>query len=140
MKDKEKTIRTCLYFLIATSLLKYSAIGAKAYFSYKAEKEAQSYENVVEVFDEGEHIVSVPIQGAFKNQQQYDYHDGYKVVDIEKDFILYVNEEPVKCIGYQDNNNETHFINFGEPVEFENEQTNSKTYKLVPQEQTTTEE
>lgn len=132
--DDEKKMKICLCVTVAALILK----GVCVYSRHKLEQETQSCEQVVETFDEGEHIVSVPIKGAYKKQQQYDYHEGYRVVDIEKDFILFVNDEPVKCIGYQDDDNEIHFIDFGEPVEFENNTT--KTYKLVPQEQKTSEQ
>ena len=136
MDDEKKTI---LWLGIAVFCVLQN-IAVRGYFNYKEKQEFKSYESAVETFDIGEHIISVPIDNPKKEIQTYEYHDGYKVIDIENNYILYVNDEPVKCIGYIDNNEEVHFIEFGEPVENENTKTESKTYKLVPQEQLTTEE
>ena len=131
--DDEKKMKICLCVTVAALIVN----GACVYSRHKYEQETQSCEQVVETFDTGEHIVSVPIKNPKKEITQYDYHDGYEVIDIEDKYILYVNDEPVKCIGTIDNNENVCFIEFGEPTELE--KSNTKTYKLVPQEQTTSE-
>lgn len=111
------------------------AIATRCYLHYISKQDTQPYEKIEQTFDEGEHIISVPIDNPKKEVQTYEYHDGYKVIDIENKYILYVNEEPVKCIGYLDNDEQVHFTEFGEPVELEKTETNTKILKLGPQEE-----
>lgn len=136
--NTERSLWRTMYFIMVILLI----ASNKKNKEEKVEKtiEQSVVQTIEQTFDEGEHIISVPIDNPKKEIQTYEYHDGYKVIDIENNYILYVNDEPVKCIGYIDNNEEVHFIEFGEPVENENTKTESKTYKLVPQEQLTTEE
>ncbi|MBR3117052.1 MAG: hypothetical protein IKF36_04185 [Bacilli bacterium] len=116
------------------------------------EQECVSSDNIKE-FNVGQHIISIPIKEEQLNEDirynyyQYEYHEGYEVVGIALTSIgtggaysncygggvlLYKNIVPVKCIGSVDENEETHFTEFGEPIELEKTNGDSKKLELVP--------
>ena len=95
------------------------------------ENEHQFLEDTdIKVFQEGEHIISVPITNPQNQNQQYEYHEGYEIVNVSFHTYgktvqfggasaLYVNTEPVEC---ERMNGE--YTSFGTPVE------NEKVYTL----------
>lgn len=99
------------------------------------------------VFGVGEHIISVEIDNPTKENMQYDYHEGYKVVGISTTSygqygnyfghacLLFQNEYPVKCIPTRKNENgELVYGDFGSPINFVQselkESTSSKEFEV----------
>lgn len=87
------------------------------------------------IFDEGEHIISIEINDPTKENIQYEYHEGYRPIgisteayghygyDFGKAHILYVNEYPVKCKATYQKDSELFYTDFGEPLQYEREKT-----------------
>jgi len=85
-----------------------------------------------EIFDEGEHIIAVPIEDPTSKVHEYQYYDGYTPVAIsvaaygkgsyhfDKAYILYKNTTPVMAYP-NDKNEEGEFIyeEFGTPLKQE---------------------
>lgn len=88
-------------------------------------------------FGIGEHIISIPIDDPTKGNMQYNYHEGYKAIGVStsaygrygynygKGKILYVNEYPVKCYPTYKKGEELIYTDFGTPIEYEREITQS---------------
>ena len=91
------------------------------------------------LFNEGEHIISIPIEDPTSEIIQYDYHEGYKPVGISisaygkggyhygHGYIMYSNEYPVKCqpTFINSDSEELLYTDFGTPIDFEKETTAS---------------
>ncbi len=81
----------------------------------------EQIEPITKTFNPGEHIISEPyLYNAISNKyQQYPYHPGYIIVDIEQIrnvvTFFYQNEKTVECTS----NENGEFIEFGTPVEQE---------------------
>lgn len=94
-------------------------------------------ENDDKIFNEGEHIISIEIDDPTQEKIQYEYHPGYKPVGISteayghysysfgKAHMLYVNEYPVKCRPTYQKESELFYTDFGEPLKYEREKTES---------------
>ncbi len=101
-------------------------------------EEIVSYEDYDDkIFDAGEHIISIPIDDPTQENMQYDYHEGYKPIGIStsaygrytynygKGKLLFVNEYPVKCTPTYKKGEGLLYTDFGKPVEYERETTQS---------------
>lgn len=96
--------------------LVYTEFGT-AEVSSKEEPESDN----CQYFDEGQHIIGIPITEPNENQQ-YDYHEGYEIVGFTHcilgktvysgGYVVYVNTVPVNC-----EKTEEGFVDFGTPVE-----------------------
>ena len=86
---------------------------------YFKNKEQENKQVIEYTFEEGEHMVLVPINEQYKilTTRQIEYHDGYDIKYAEEDYLIYVNTEKVKCIGTLDKEENAEFIEFGTPVE-----------------------
>ena len=87
------------------------------------------------LFNEGEHIISIPIDDPTEERIQYEYHPGYKPVGISisaygqgayhygQGYIMYSNELPVKCqpTHVNSDNEELLYTDFGTPIDYERE-------------------
>lgn len=94
--------------------------------------ESVPFSDGFQIYEEGEHIISIPIDDPTDANVQYQYYEGYETVDIafsnygetfgyySGGAILYVNTVPVKCrIDYYDENNKPKCLSFGTPIEEE---------------------
>ncbi len=101
-------------------------------------EEIVSYEDYDDkIFDAGEHIISIPIDDPTKDNKQYESHEGYKPIGIATSAygrygynygngkLLFVNEYPVKCNPTYKKGEELLYTEFGKPVEYEKETTES---------------
>lgn len=99
------------------------------------------------VFDVGEHIISIEIDNPTKENMQYDYHEGYKVVGISTTAygqygnyfghacLLFQNEYPVECIPTRKNETgELIYGDFGSPIDFVHSESkeNSSSKEFAP--------
>lgn len=89
------------------------------------------------LFNEGEHIISIPIDDPTEERIQYEYHEGYRPVGIStsaygqgayhygQGYILYTNEYPVKCkpTHINSDNEELLYTEFGTPIDYKREKT-----------------
>ena len=85
--------------------------------------EAGTYDD--KIFNEGEHIISVPLEDMNNENYQIDYYDGYEVIGIATSSygkiagyyaggcVLYKNTQKVKCV----EDDEGKCTSFGIPVE-----------------------
>ena len=91
-------------------------------------------EDGTKTFGIGEHIISVPISDPTDRNIQYQFYEGYEVLDIAISaygdlecfgggVILYSNTVPVICTPTITKNNVYKYINFGTPVEPEETRT-----------------
>lgn len=93
------------------------------------EKEATiMLEDGTKTFDVGQHILSVPLDDPTDRNVQYQFYEGYEVLDIAISAygdlecygggaILYSNVVPVICTPIITKNNEYQYVNFGTPAE-----------------------
>ena len=93
-----------------------------------------NFQNKTKRFEVGEHIIVISIDDPNKEITQYEYHEGYKPTGISTEsyrtvfgeaHILYVNEYPVKCYPTYQKDSELFYTDFGKPIEYEREQTES---------------
>lgn len=87
--------------------------------------------NGVKTFNEGEHIISIPIADPMNTNIQYQYYPGYELIDIAMasyglysayyagGAILYVNTTPVQCTPTITEEGICQYLTFGTPVELE---------------------
>ena len=99
--------------------------------------EAGTYDD--KIFNEGEHIVVIPIDNPLEESKQYEYHEGYKVVGIssstfgkispyfDEAYLVYENEYPVKASVTAKKDDKLLYTDFGTPIEFSREKTTSGT-------------
>ncbi len=86
------------------------------------EVESENQEVYTKTFNPGEHIISESYlyTAVSDKSQQYPYHPGYIIVDIEQIrnvvTFFYQNEKTVECTS----NENGEFIEFGTPVEQKN--------------------
>ncbi len=112
--------------------------GAFGLITHIAKEEKQQQVNAEKVeenveptiFDEGEHIISVPIEGSLDEKQLVEYHSGYKPIGIastkygkaayqEETCILYVNETPVEAKPSKKDGENYIYEEFGSPIEID---------------------
>lgn len=79
--------------------------------------------NDTKIYEVGEHIISLPITNPLNTNQQYEYHEGYEIIDIafytdgkyqeyKGGAIIYRNTEKVEC-----KKEFGKYQSFGKPIE-----------------------
>ena len=90
----------------------------------------QEIDGPTKVYEEGEHVISIPLDISLTEAKRYEYHPGYKPIGITSDTygkvsskdagscVLYVNDCEVEAKATGKNEEEYQYGYFGTPTEY----------------------